>query len=168
MREIPLSQGKVALVDDEDYETVSRFKWCTIKGHNETIYAARYVRRADGTQTTVRMHRVIMKASASVQVDHENHDGLDNRRANLRLATSAENNRNTRMRKNNASGYKGVSWDQRANKWYAQIMANGRNIALGMFANIDDAADAYDEAARQLHGEFAHTNEMIAAQRMAS
>jgi hypothetical protein len=91
------------------------------------------------------------------EIDHVNAHALDNRWANLRSATRTQNNRNTRIRKNNTSGYKGASWDARRQTWVAQITANRRNHRLGDFSTAEAAHAAYCRAAERLHGEFART-----------
>ena len=143
-KEIELTQGQVALVDDEDYEELKQHKWCVTKDGN-TFYAQRsgYFRE-NCNKCRVIMHREIMGLSYKdgKQIDHINRDGLDNRRANLRIASQSINMHNRRMNNNNTSGHKGVWWLKRNKKWIAAIMANGKRIHLGLFNNIQDAADA--------------------------
>jgi hypothetical protein len=127
MLEIPLTQGKVALIDDEDLALVSAHKWRAMRARN-TWYALTRVpdpSKRDGRRT-VGMHRLIMDAPAGVEVDHENHNGLDNQRTNLRLAPDDGNRRNRRVNSNSTSGYKGVCWDKRDRKWRAQIQFDGK------------------------------------------
>lgn len=150
--ELPLSQGKVALIDDEDAH-LAEFKWHARHNGRNLWYAARCV----GPQRrTVSLHRVILPGC--VQVDHINGDGLDNRRANLRPASARENQFNGRMRADNTTGYKGVTWDARDRVWRARVNAKGRRMSLGSFHDPVEAARAYDEAARRLFGEFAALN----------
>lgn len=155
MKTIPLSRGLVALVDDEDYDAVIRMgSWCATPSAR-TFYALRNARRPDGGPTTLRMHRFL---TGWQMVDHINGDGLDNRRSNLREATSAQNNANAQMNYNNTAGYKGVSRVKRSPNWRACIRISGKTRHLGMFPTAEDAARAYDAAARIVHGEFARLN----------
>jgi hypothetical protein len=157
LHELPLSQGKVALVDDEGWAKASPFKWCASRNRNRnTFYASRW---HDGAK--VRLHRFLLDAPPGVEVDHENGNGLDNRYLNLRLATTAQNQWNQGLQASNTSGYKGVSYVKGRCKWLAMIRINGRNTTLGRFAIAEEAAAAYDAAALQHRGEFARTNEML-------
>lgn len=156
-RIIPLTQGKVTVVDEADYEELSRHEWHVIKS-GQTWYAQRAEHFPDGTKRSVIMHRAIMDAPDNVLVDHKNGDGLLNTRDNLRLATRSQNNSNAAPRAVNTSGYKGVSWYKRDKNWKAQIGANGKMHHLGYFATAEAAARVYDEAARHYFGEFAWLN----------
>ena len=145
MREIKLTQGRVAIVDAEDYESLSKHNWYVSNG---------YAIRRDH-KTTVRMHRQIMDFPDS-QVDHISGNRLDNRRCNLRLATNAENSRNARKKSINTSGVIGVSWNK--GKWQAQIRADDGRKNLGYYTDIFRAMMAVDIAKLRYHGEFAYTN----------
>lgn len=152
MREIPLTKGKVAIIDDEDYPKVSEYKWCYSTGYAVS-------RRIEGGQKVILlMHRLIMDAPKELVTDHINHDRLDNRRANLRLCTRHQNNCNMPMRSNNKSGYKGVYWRAARNKWQANVRYEGKEYYLGLFENLNEAALAYNAKATELFGEFAHLN----------
>ncbi len=159
MREINLTGGKVAIVDDQDLEWLSRWKWyCDKDG-----YAVR--RRSDkGVYRSTFMHRVIMQTPADLQTDHINGDRLDNRRCNLRVCTNMENQQNIRKRNPRGgmrpSQYKGVSWDKRKGKWRVVITVNGRPTHMGSFAQEEAAAKAYDDAAKQFFGDFAKLNDI--------
>jgi hypothetical protein len=156
-RKIKLTQDKFAIVDPQDYEVLSQSKWCAAKDY-DTFYAIRYA-RIGNKRTTIKMHRVIMNAKSNDIVDHRNHEGLDNRKTNLRIATAAENNANSKRGMNRGtSRYKGVCRDEKCGKWRAGISYQGQHIHLGMFDDEIEAAKAYDEAAKKYHGEFSVLN----------
>lgn len=153
---ISLTRGYVAIVDDEDYEQVSGRKWyAQVATH--TVYAVRD-NWARGVKTAVSMHRVIVGAKPGEQVDHVNHDGLDNRRSNLRLCVGFQNQGNRRKQQGTSSQFKGVYWNKRAGKWHTQIRFRGQQRHLGLFADEVEAAKAYDKAALAQWGEFACIN----------
>ena len=158
MRTIPLTQGRVALVDDEDFEALSRWKWTLNRRSRNKAYAVRCESRG-GRKSMILMHRQILGLvpGDGLQADHVNRDKLDNRRCNLRIATPSEQLCN-QISRGGASRYKGVSLDRRDGAWYAHITVNSRCLHLGRFVCDADAATAYDEAARALHGEFAVLN----------
>ena len=155
-KKIPLTQGKFAIVDDEDYGELSKHKWCVDKTPY-TYYAIRRVKRR-GKCTTIRMHRFILNAKPGEDVDHRDSNGLKNTRDNLRICTRSQNVQNQRPRKDGSSRYKGVRWHKTAKKWQAQIVSNHKERHLGLFDNEIQAAQAYDIAAKELFGEFAYTN----------
>jgi len=158
MREIHLTQGKIAIVDDADHEYLSQFHWVTHKKRG-TYYALRATKRPDGKKTLIYMHREILgMADPKVFVDHIDHDGLNNSRGNLRTCTHRENKRNIGKLRTNTSGYKGVSWHKERRRWCSAIKVNGKNISLGGFKSKDDAARAYNVAAIKYFGEFAYVN----------
>lgn len=150
---IPLTQGKHAIVDAEDYEWLSLYKWQYHSG-----YATRSVYVPGKNPKTIRMHRVITEAKKGLQVDHINSNRLDNRRSNLRVCTHAENMHNRGTMPNNKSGFIGVSWVKRERRWWAYISVNGKNKSLRYHNTATQAARARDEAALALHGEFALLN----------
>ena len=157
-RRIPLTQGKFAIVDPEDYPRLSKHKW-QARRFPRSYYATRCVTIGNRRQKHIWMHRVIMNARDGQFIDHIDHNGLHNRKANLRLASMAQNSWNKRkQRGNHSSKFKGVSWSAREKKWYARIQANGIKIFLGMFTKEIDAAKAYDAAARKYYREFAFLN----------
>ncbi len=155
MIEIPLTQNQVALIDDEDFELVSQYKWCA--SYSKTVgsfYAITHIYNSIGVRTTLKMHRLIMNSAGTDVIDHINHDTLDNRKFNLRKCTKAQNNKNSKMYNNNKSGYKGVSLRKDINKWQAIIRINGKPVRLGYFENPYLAHLAYCEAAIINYGEF--------------
>jgi len=153
VREIPLTQGKVALVDDEDYERVMQYKWSANKIGN-TWYA---ISEEPITHKTILMHRLILSIKPYELCDHINGNGLDNRRHNLRLASRSQNAMN-QIKTHGTSIYKGVSWVKRDKKWRVQIMFNYKNIYIGDFKDEREAAIAYDEKALELFGGYAKLN----------
>jgi len=153
--EISLTQGAVAFIDDEDYGLVSQYKWCLDIKRN--LFYAMTKGYIDGKHKNIKMHQLIMGAKHGQIVDHINHDGLDNRRANLRFCTHAENCRNSYARKG-YSKYKGVSFYKNTQKWSASIMLEGKSKYIGSFFLEEDAARAYDEVAKKYFGEFARLN----------
>lgn len=152
---IPLSQGKFTIVGPKDYTFLMRWKWCYAKHHSGNGYAV----RTDTNGKTILMHRVILERIGYknfVNSDHTNRNKLDNRRCNLRPATSRQSVCNRRKQRNNTSGYIGVSRNR--SKWRARIRVNGKYIPLGNYNNSKEAAQAYNEAALKHHGEFAVLN----------
>lgn len=155
-RTIPLTKGKVALVDAEDYTDLSRFKWqALVHPKAKTSYAVRSSPLVNGVRRYILMHRHICGVPKEVEIDHRDGDGLNNRRSSLREATSEQNSHNRGMSKNNTSGYKGVSLDKCRGTWAANICQGWRTKFLGRFPTAELASAAYIEAAKRLHGEFA-------------
>jgi len=152
-RLISLTKGKFTIVDDEDYEWLSQWKW----HYNNGGYAVRAITTTKNKQTLILMHRIITNAPPDKQVDHIDHDKLNNVRINLRACTHAENQHN-RCRGCGTSKFKGVCWHKRDKKWMSSIRIYDKLKHLGCFVNEIDAAKAYDKAARELFGEFAFGN----------
>lgn len=167
---ITLSQGMFALIDAIDHEKISRFKWCAQRQAKGGFYAIAYEqtpelgRIKDGSRTRparrrISMHRLILDAPTSLQVDHVNGNGIDNRRKNIRLATSKENAANRRKSGGKSSSrFKGVTWHKHDKKWQATIQIDGHCVYLGQFKSERKAASAYDKAATEHFGAFAMTN----------
>lgn len=172
MKKIPLTPSGFAIVDDEAYERLAKFKW-----HSNGRYATRgkYLGKTpDGkyAHTTVKMHREILDAPAGIEVDHINHDRLDNRRCNLRLATRKQNMANSPLNKKNTSGYKGVTYSPTtvgnagrsryrvSSPWMARIGYEGKRIFIGIYKTKEQAAKAYNDKAIELFGEFANLNKI--------
>ena len=153
--EIALTQGQVALIDDEDCELVSGYKWyAQWDPKMRSFYAKANTMNADGKRTALLMHRLIMNARKGDLVDHIHHLTLDNRKSELRICTRNQNNQNARKRVDSTSGVKGVSFKSREQKWNARISANGKYIHLGYFDTLEQAAMARAAAVILYHGEF--------------
>jgi hypothetical protein len=156
-RRIPLTQGKYAIVDPEDFERLNKYKWYAARD-TRTFYAHRK-KRVGKKYVSIGMHRQILNPPGHLMVDHINHNGLDNRKANLRLATSAQNSYNRRqVRKDKSSKYIGVSWREWTKKWAVIICYKRKNIIIGYFEDEIQAAKEYDKAAKKYHKEFASLN----------
>ena len=159
---IPLTQGRFAKVDPAHYPWLAQFRWHAKVG-TRAVYVVRTVQH-NGRSRRIFMHRMIMNTPDHLVCDHANHDGLDNRIANLRNCTTAQNNANRRKRATGhgsraaTSQYLGVAYDGRRNKWTAYVKKSGRQKNLGLFDDETEAARAHDTAARQLHGPYAHLN----------
>lgn len=155
MKTIPLTQGQVALVDDDDFERLSMFSWhAAWNPSTQSFYAKRTTPHENGKQRTIRMHRAIVNASEGSTVDHKNHNTLDCQKSNLRVCTTADNVRNRKgANKNSKSGSRGVFWHKENRKWHAQINA-GRKIHLGFFNEKSEAEAAYAEANIKHFGDF--------------
>ena len=151
-KEVPLTQGKLALVDDEDYSRIMIYKWCAVKGRN-----AWYAKRRDG-KNILYLHRIILDAKPGEECDHINGDGLDNRKSNLRIVTHQQNQHNQRKLNPRSSKYKGVCKRKDRRGWDAYIQVNYEQIHLGTFDSEEEAAKAYDAKAVEFYGEYARIN----------
>ena len=168
MREIQLTKGKVALVDDADFDWLNQWKWSAMTA-NQTFYAIR-TDRSITPRVTVRMHRLILGLhKGDIRLaDHKDHNGLNNQRENLRISNDSQNAANRNILPNSRSKYLGVTHriDKRngrnINYWQAQIRKDGRTNFLGYFPYTNDgeieAAKAYDKAAINIHKDFANLN----------
>lgn len=151
MKAIKLTQNKMAIVDDDDFYSLSQFKWCFQNSPRGYGYAVRINKKR-----LIIMHRLIMNAKEGMEVDHINGNTLDNRRCNLRVCSPPENKRNRKINKGSYSGYKGV--DFKKNRWRARIQINKKSLFLGCFMTKEEAAEAYNIAALKYHKEFACLN----------
>lgn len=152
-KKIALPRGRFALVDDQDFERLSQYKWYYVGK-----YAARKGCKALGEKNTIYMHREVLQTPDGLETDHVNGDGLDNRRENLRACTASENQRNRSVRVDSWSGFKGVQWSPKKNRWSVRITHNRRRLFVGDYDNLLDAARAYDTAAKDLFGDFRRDN----------
>ena len=142
-------------VDNDDYKKVSKIKWyLNHTKRRPNLYYAQGLYNGK----IIFMHRFILNAPRNLKVDHINGNGLDNRKSNLRLATTSQNNCNCGIQSNNTSGFKGVCWKKQTKKWMAKIVKNGKQINLGYFSDINLAKEAYNKAARKYHKKYARLN----------
>lgn len=154
MKKIKLTQNKYALIDNSYFEYLNQWKWYV--AHNKRNY---YAVRMDNDRKIIGMHRLILDTlNTKKLIDHINGNGLDNRRKNLRVCSNQENLRNGRLRVNNKSGYKGVSWEKDRKSWMSYIYIDGKRKRLGRFKNKIMAAKVYDTNAIKYFGEFAQVN----------
>jgi hypothetical protein len=155
MKTIKLTQGKVALIDNEDYDKIIQLKWFAQKASNNNFYAINRGRGPHRTRKFIAMHRFILNAPFKLQVDHIDHNGLNNQKSNLRICTCQQNQTNkTAFGK---SKYRGVFFDE--GRIRCAIKINGKYTYLkGPFKTEEDAANAYDALAKIHHGEFANLN----------
>lgn len=157
MKEIALTQGKVALVDDDDFERINQCKWFAWRGYGQSFYATRSIGKSPN-QRRVWMHREILTLPHGVEIDHRDRNGLNNQRSNLRAATRAQNAANLPIPVTNTSGLKGVSWHAQSKSWCSTIHVNGKKRWLGTFSSKVAAALRYDKEAILLRGDFAAIN----------
>ena len=159
-RRIPLTKGKYAIVDPNDYYWLSEHKWSAFGGACNKFYAGRKSPRRNGKRRkTIRMHREVINTSDGLECDHINGRTLDNRKANLRSVTHMQNIWNlSKSSKIGYSKYKGITFHKAEQKWGAKICVDGRRISLGRFKDETEAAKAYDKAAKKYFGEFAKLN----------
>ena len=161
MKEIQLTQGKVALVDDEDYEYLNQWKWCLRGTGLGKFYAIRgFSKSKKSNKGSISLHRQLMKPEKGYVIDHLDGNTLNNQKHNLRICTQSQNCSNQKISKSNTSGYKGVIYSQPSNKYYARITFNKKFLHLGSYIDPKDAARAYNEAAIKYHGEFANLNKI--------
>jgi hypothetical protein len=158
-KEIQLTQGQVALVDDEWFDELNQYMWCaTYNEYTKSFYAVRSSSILLGKRKTIRMHRFIMNAPKGMEVDHRDRNTLNNQVSNLRICTRMQNSHNREKDIDNSSGYKGVRLHR--DKWQARIGINNTEICLGNFSTKEEAALAYNDAAIKYFGEFANLNKI--------
>lgn len=161
MKAIPLTQGQVALVDDEDFEWLNRWKWYALD-RGRTFHARRTVRIGEKRNAkNVWMHREILRTPQGMYTDHKDCNGLNNQKSNLRACTSRESAMNRRASVKTTSHLKGAKYKKESNRWNAGIMVNKKSIWLGSFDTQDEAHQAYIVAAYKYHGEFANIDIVI-------
>ena len=154
-KEIELKNGMKVIVDDEDYDYLIEYNWRALK-NGKTFYAI-FGKRVNGKYSNVWMHRMIMDAkNRESEVNHINHNGLDNRKENLRITTHDKIIVQSSVRSNKNTKYKGISFHKPSGKWRARININGKTKYLGYYENEIIAANAYEKKAVELHGEFAY------------
>lgn len=144
--EIQLTQGQITIIDAQDWDLVKNYRWC--------LSSKRHLKYAI-TPQNIKMHRLILTVPMGKFVDHIDHNPLNNRRNNLRECTNAENNRNSRIRNDNTSGFKGVYYDKTKQRFRAIIKINDKQIHVGYFRTPEEASKSYKQAAIKYHGEFA-------------
>ncbi len=149
---INLTQNQIAIIDDEDYESLNQYKWHAQKASNG-FYAVRcvYVNRKC---IKLGMHRQVLPCLDNQEIDHKNRNTLDNRKSNLRIVTHAQNMKNRNKHKNNKSGIKGVYWDKRGKKWRSEIRVDGKKIHLGMFSDLMEAKTMRNNSEIKYFGEY--------------
>ncbi|MDP2218517.1 MAG: AP2 domain-containing protein [Methanolobus sp.] len=158
MKEIKLTQNRTVLIDDENYDYISQFKWHP-RQCARTCYAIRHV-RINGHRTTIAMHQELLNTPCNMMSDHIDGNGLNNQKKNLRICSIHQNAFNRKVPLTSRSGYKGVCWHKLAKKWIAQIKHNYRMRHLGYHSSRELAAMAYNNAAVELFGEFARLNDV--------
>lgn len=160
MKEIPLTKGCVALVDDADYERLMQHKWHAFVSRSgpRAVRNAPMIKGIRGPR--IYMSRQIVDAPKGMDVDHRDHNTLNDQRANLRVCTRSQNMGNTRKRAGCSSRFKGVSWRKDVKKWQLHMKVNGQQMALGLFTDEVKAAQAYNKEALKAWGEFALLNEV--------
>jgi hypothetical protein len=157
-RRIPLTQGKYAIVDPDDYYWLSKHKWTASRVYTKFYAVRSELCKTGGKRKSYRMHREVAHTPDGLECDHINGNSLDNRKANLRSATRQQNCWNSSKRRTGLSKYKGVSRNKRGRPWKAQLIVDGKRMYFGCFDDQIEAAKAYDKAARKYYGDFAALN----------
>ncbi len=166
MKEIKLTRGMVAIVDDEHFDWLNTWKWYAHKGRN-TFYAARHIKEPGQKRVTIFMHILLTGGQrAGKVVDHKDGNGLNNTDDNIRVCSYSQNQTNSPDRKLGAAGFRGVTIGKGKKKYIAQIRKEGKKVNLGSFYTAEEASDAYNKAAALSHGEFAAVREIKKALRV--
>lgn len=150
---LPLTRGKSVLIDEEDLPLISQYRWNAARRHRNW-----YAVGNGSDQKSVYMHRLLLGAITGQVVDHRNSNGLDNRRINLRLCSSQQNGQNGRRHSDSTVPYKGIRKNPNSQQWSGIITVNYRQISLGTYPTMEEAALAYNDAAIHYFGEFARLN----------
>jgi len=158
MKYISIMSGQKIIVDNEDFELLSKYKWHLV-GEKRNYVAASLFRKGQSPKNLL-IHRLIMNAKSGQIVDHVNGNRFDNRKENLRFCSATQNAQNRRKAKNKTSKYKGVTWWKSQKSWTAQIMANYKIHFLGYFDTEKEAAISYNKAALKIHGDYAYLNKI--------
>ena len=158
MKNIKLTQNKVALVDDDMFDELNQHKWYAVK-HRNTFYARRNVYNNERSAKTICMHRQILGLTdKNIYADHRDLNGLNNQKDNIRACSHSENARNLKSHIGSTSKFKGVSFHKQSKKWVSQIMINRKQIHLGLFEDEEAAAKKYDVYAKLHYREYANLN----------
>lgn len=164
IRLFPLKHGARTQVDDADFEMLNARRWqYGPGGYAVTNFSRRGAKPRGSSTWQIAMHRLLLDVAVGVSVDHINRDKLDNRRVNLRVASMSQQMANTKLNVRNTSGFRGVTKNRKGSTWKATIghkPAKHRKLYLGNFTTAEDAARAYNRAAKKLFGDFAQLNEV--------
>ncbi len=156
MKKILLTQNQYTIIDNEDFKKVNQFKWSLDKCNN--YFYVRRLKQKNNIKTKIYLHRFIMNCPDNMQIDHINHNTLDNRKCNLRICTKSQNQINRLKRKNCSSKYKGVYLHKQNQKWISEINYLGKKIYLGCFKTEKEAAKVYNKIVKKYHGEYVYLN----------
>lgn len=157
-KQIQLNKGKFAIVDDADFQYLNQWKWQALIAKSGNVYAQRTYLGKEGKRCHEYMHRVLMPVKATDVIDHIDHDGLNNQRANLRICTQSQNLMNTKKVRGGLR-YKGVYSDR--GRYVARLVINGKQKRVGSFGTMEEAAHCYNKYALEVYGDFAYLNQVV-------